>query len=143
MTLDPKLFGENPARDSRFESKDRWHELPNYPHDDPRSSLEFLTRQMNEEVNATEMAARNLVDFPDAPWGLRMAIARQAAACRHSAGAQACASTRGTFSSVVWLWTSPEVSRRGLHAACGACSVGGAKPSRAGGRSALREPPFP
>ena len=73
----------------------------------------------------------------------RMAIARQAAACRHSAGAQACASTRGTFSSVVWLWTSPEVSRRGLHAACGACSVGGAKPSRAGGRSALREPPFP
>ena len=58
MTLDPKLFGENPARDQRFESKDRWHELPNYPHDDPRSSLEFLTRQMNEEINATEMAAR-------------------------------------------------------------------------------------
>jgi hypothetical protein len=64
--LDPKLFGPNPARDERFDSKDRWHELPNVPHDHPDSSLEFLTRQMNEEINATEMAACNLVDFPDA-----------------------------------------------------------------------------
>jgi uncharacterized ferritin-like protein (DUF455 family) len=79
VTLDPKLFGDNPVRDARFDSKDRWHELANIPHDDPRSSLEFLTRQMNEELNATEMAARNLVDFPDADWDLRMAIARQAA----------------------------------------------------------------
>ena len=79
MTLDPKLFGDNPVRDERFDCKDLWHELANHPHDDPRSTLEFLTRQMNEELNATEMAARNLVDFPDADWGLRMEIARQAA----------------------------------------------------------------
>ena len=96
MTLDPKLFGENPARDRRFESKDRWHELPNYPHDVPRSSLEFLTRQMNEEINATEMAARNLVDFPDANWALRMAIARQAAdEARHAAAFRRLLEQRG------------------------------------------------
>ena len=94
--LDPKLFGDNPVRDPRFDSKDRWHELPNYPHDNPLSVLEFLTRQMNEEINATEMAARNLVDFPDADWGLRMAIARQAAdEARHAAAFRRLLEQRG------------------------------------------------
>jgi uncharacterized ferritin-like protein (DUF455 family) len=94
--LDPKLFGDNPARDARFVSKDRWHDLPNYPHDNPLSSLEFLTRQMNEEINATEMACRNLVDFPDADWGLRMQIARQAAdEARHAAAFRRLLEQRG------------------------------------------------
>jgi uncharacterized ferritin-like protein (DUF455 family) len=96
--LDPKLFGPNPVRDERFNSKDRWHELPNFPHDHPNSSLEFLTRQMNEEINATEMAARNLVDFPDADWGLRMAIARQAAdEARHAIAFRRLLEQRGGY----------------------------------------------
>jgi uncharacterized ferritin-like protein (DUF455 family) len=96
--LDPKLFGPNPARDERFDSKDRWHELPNVPHDHPDSNLEFLTRQMNEEINATEMAARNLVDFPDADWGLRMDIARQAAdEARHAAAFRRLLEQRGGY----------------------------------------------
>jgi uncharacterized ferritin-like protein (DUF455 family) len=53
--------------------------MANLPRDHPRVSLEFLTRQMNEELNSMEIAARNLVDFPDEVWELRMAIARQAA----------------------------------------------------------------
>jgi uncharacterized ferritin-like protein (DUF455 family) len=98
VTLDPKLFGDNPVRDSRFDSKDKWHELANIPHDDPNSSLEFLTRQMNEELNATEMAARNLVDFPDADWGLRMCIARQAAdEARHALAFRRLLEQRGSY----------------------------------------------
>jgi uncharacterized ferritin-like protein (DUF455 family) len=32
---------------------------------------------MHEEINGLEIAARNLTDFPDTPWELRFAIARQ------------------------------------------------------------------
>src|SRR5262249_43188063 len=96
MTLNPKLFADNPARDARFVCKDRWQELPNLPHDHPDSNLEFLTRQMNEEINAVEMAARNLVDFPDEIWELRMAIARQAAdEARHAAAFRRLLEARG------------------------------------------------
>ena|SRR5262245_24851288 len=96
MTLNPKLFADNPARDSRFVCKDRWHELANLPHDHPDNNLEFLTRQMNEEINAVEMAARNLVDFPDEIWELRMAIARQAAdEARHAAAFRRLLEARG------------------------------------------------
>jgi uncharacterized ferritin-like protein (DUF455 family) len=71
------LFAEPPARDSRFEVRERWSEMRNIPEDDPLATQEFLHRQMNEEINSIEISARNLVDFPDAPWELRMAMARQ------------------------------------------------------------------
>jgi uncharacterized ferritin-like protein (DUF455 family) len=73
--LDPRLFTEGPARDSRFVVKERWSELQNdeaIDHD-----TEFLHRQMAEEIESIEMSAQNLVDFPDAPWELRMEMARQ------------------------------------------------------------------
>ena len=38
---------------------------------------ERLHRHMNNEVASMEIAAQCLVDFPDAPWDLRMQIARQ------------------------------------------------------------------
>ncbi len=72
-----KLFGDPPARDARFEVKERWAEMRNIPEGDPLATQEFLHRQMNEEINSIEISARNLVDFPDAPWELRMAMARQ------------------------------------------------------------------
>jgi uncharacterized ferritin-like protein (DUF455 family) len=77
MTLDPSLFGDSPRRDSCFEVKERWEEMTNLPHGHPDVGLEFLLRQLNEELNAMEIAARNLVDFPDEDWALRMQIARQ------------------------------------------------------------------
>jgi uncharacterized ferritin-like protein (DUF455 family) len=77
VSLDPRLFAEGPARDRRFAVRETWAEMTNIPPEDPRHHQEFLHRQMNEEVNGLEIAARNLVDFPDADWELRMAIARQ------------------------------------------------------------------
>lgn len=75
--LDLQLFADGPARDARFVVKETWGEAANLPPDDPRATTEFLHRQMNEEVNGLEIAARALADFPGADWELRMAIARQ------------------------------------------------------------------
>ena len=77
MTDSSRLFGEPPARDRRFVVRERWSEMDNYPEDHPLKDAEFLHRQMNEEINSIEMCARNLTDFPDADWELRMEIARQ------------------------------------------------------------------
>jgi len=77
VSLDPRFFGEGPARDGRFAVRETWAEMTNIPPEDPRHHQEFLHRQMNEEVNGLEIAARNLVDFPDADWELRLSIARQ------------------------------------------------------------------
>jgi uncharacterized ferritin-like protein (DUF455 family) len=79
MTDPRDLFGEPPARDSRFDVKERWLELANYDEGDPRKEFEFLHRQMNEEINGLENSARCLTDFPEADWELRMWIARQCA----------------------------------------------------------------
>jgi uncharacterized ferritin-like protein (DUF455 family) len=76
--VDPELFAEPPARDARFEVKERWIECLNVPDEDPRRIPEFLHRQMNEEINGLEMACRGISDFPDAEWDLRMSMARQA-----------------------------------------------------------------
>jgi uncharacterized ferritin-like protein (DUF455 family) len=96
VTLDPRLFAEGPARDARFTVREVWSEMTNLPADDPRATAEFLHRQMNEEVNGLEIAARNLADFPDADWELRMAIARQAAdEARHVDMFRRCFEARG------------------------------------------------
>lgn len=78
-TLDPKLFGPAPARDDRFSEKNRWVELKNFAEGHPLKVVEFFHRQMNEELNGVENAARSLADFPEAEWTLRMSIARQCA----------------------------------------------------------------
>ena len=77
--LDSELFAENPARDSRFNVKERWVECPNLPPEHPHHQLEFFQRQMNEEVNSIEASARCLTDFPNAEWPLRLELARQCA----------------------------------------------------------------
>jgi uncharacterized ferritin-like protein (DUF455 family) len=77
VTLDPRLFAPGPARDARFQVKDTWEEMVNFPEGHPEAVREFLHRQMNEEVDGLEMSAQNIADFPDAPWELRMAMARQ------------------------------------------------------------------
>jgi len=75
--LDPELFAAGPARDGRFVVKDRWRECSNLREGDPERETEFLHRQMNEEVNGMECAARMLADFPEIEWELQMCIARQ------------------------------------------------------------------
>ena len=84
--LDPALFAPGPARDERFAVKDRWIECANFPDGHPDQVVEFLHRQMNEEVDSLESSARNLCDFPDANWEIRMCLARQCAdEARHAA----------------------------------------------------------
>lgn len=75
--LDPALFAPGPARDARFEVKERWIDCANFPIGHPEQVVQFLHRQMNEEVDSLESSARNIADFPDADWELRMHLARQ------------------------------------------------------------------
>ena len=72
-----KLLADNPVRDSRFNVADRWSDCTDFAKDDPLREIEFFHRQMNEEVDSLECSARNLSDFSDTPWELRMSLARQ------------------------------------------------------------------
>jgi len=87
---------DSPARDARFTVVDTWRECANFPDGDPRKILEFMHRQMNEEMDATECSARTITDFPDAPWELRMFLARQCAdEARHALAFSKLFQTRG------------------------------------------------
>ena len=95
-TLDPSLFADGPARDARFTVAARWVDCANYPVGHPLRAIEFLHRQMNEEVDSLECSAANLRDFPDAAWELRLALARQCAdEARHAAMFRRMFETRG------------------------------------------------
>jgi uncharacterized ferritin-like protein (DUF455 family) len=74
-----EIFGPAPARESHVTVRDRWAECLNLADGDPRKPAEFFHRQLNEELNVLENAARNLVEFPDADWEIRMWLARQCA----------------------------------------------------------------
>lgn len=85
-SLDPTLFAPSPARDGRFTVAARWVECANFPDGHPLRAIEFLHRQMNEEVDSLECSAANLRDFPEAAWDLRLSLARQCAdEARHAA----------------------------------------------------------
>jgi uncharacterized ferritin-like protein (DUF455 family) len=80
------LFADSPARDGRFTVAARWIECANFPDGHPLRGIEFLHRQMNEEIDSLECSAANLRDFPQAPWDLRLSLARQCAdEARHAA----------------------------------------------------------
>src|SRR5262249_39567578 len=77
--LDPRLFAASPARETCFTVKERWIECANLPDDHPCKNVEFLHRQMNEEINSMEISGRCLADFPQADWELCLSIAHQCA----------------------------------------------------------------
>jgi uncharacterized ferritin-like protein (DUF455 family) len=76
-SYDPTIFAPAPARDARFDVKEQWVDMYNLPEEHVEREVEFFHRQMNEEINGMECAARTLADFPEADWELRMCIARQ------------------------------------------------------------------
>lgn len=93
---DAPTFGPSPARERHVRVMDRWADCTNLPRDHPLKLVEFLNRQLNEEVNVLENAARNLVDFPEADWELRMAFARQCAdEARHAQAYERLLKARG------------------------------------------------
>ncbi len=72
------LRGE-PARETCFTVVSTDAEMAEWPGFSDESRRERLHRHMNNECVAMEIASQALADFPEAPWDLRMAIARQAA----------------------------------------------------------------
>ena len=72
-----QCLADAPARDDRFTVLDRWQDCVNLPEGHAQKTLEFLHRQMNEEVDALECSSRSMCDFPEAPWEIRMFLARQ------------------------------------------------------------------
>jgi uncharacterized ferritin-like protein (DUF455 family) len=90
------LFAADPARDSRFVVKTRWVDCDNLPGDHPLHLLEFFHRQMNEEIDSLEASAQSIADFPEAPWELRLELARQCAdEARHARAYRAHLESRG------------------------------------------------
>ena len=75
-----------PAREPCFKVVDLETDMEEYPGMSDISRRERLHRHMHVEIGAMEIAAQNIVDFPDAPWGLRMELAAQSRdEARHAA----------------------------------------------------------
>jgi uncharacterized ferritin-like protein (DUF455 family) len=73
------VLADDPAREPCYTVVTTDDEMQDWPDMSDVSRRERLHRHMNNEAGAMEIAAQCLVDFPDAPWELRMRIARQAA----------------------------------------------------------------
>ena len=77
----------DPAREACFKVVDSDAELEEWPGMTEISRRQRIHRHMNNETGAIEIAAQCLVDFPEAPWELRMHLARQCwDESRHVAG---------------------------------------------------------
>lgn len=69
----------DPAREECFDVVHTDAEMVEYDDFSDVSRKERLHRHMNNECVALEIAAQSVADFPEAPWDLRMKLARQAA----------------------------------------------------------------
>jgi hypothetical protein len=67
----------DPLREDCFTVVNSDAELQEWPDMSQISRRQRLHRHMNNETGAIEIAAQCLVDFPEAPWDLRMQLARQ------------------------------------------------------------------
>jgi uncharacterized ferritin-like protein (DUF455 family) len=68
---------EPPARDASFTVVTRDAEMHEYDGADPRALRETVHRHMSNEITSLDIAAQCLFEFPDAPWELRLELARQ------------------------------------------------------------------
>jgi hypothetical protein len=67
----------DPSREPCFRIVHDASELADYPDMSEVSRRQRLHKHMHNEMQSLEMAAQSLADFPDAPWELRMCLARQ------------------------------------------------------------------
>ncbi|HUO90295.1 MAG TPA: DUF455 family protein [Rhizomicrobium sp.] len=68
----------DPAREDCFVvSQHETEMVSERDYNSPAAVRSIMHREYNNEVQNTEIAAQMLVDFPDAPWELRMELARQ------------------------------------------------------------------
>jgi len=76
----------DPARESCFEVVQLHKDLHDYEGMSEVSRRQRLHRHMHNEMQTLEIVAQGLADFPDAPWELRLEMARQCwDETRHSA----------------------------------------------------------
>jgi uncharacterized ferritin-like protein (DUF455 family) len=68
---------KEPQRDSCFRVVRNELEMEEYDKSTDKGRREMLHRHMSNEITSLDIAAQCLVDFPDAPWELRMELARQ------------------------------------------------------------------
>jgi len=68
---------KDPAREPCFQIVHLHHDVPDAPSTTPEGRLMRAHREFNQELQTMEIAALCLVDFPSAPWELRMELARQ------------------------------------------------------------------
>jgi uncharacterized ferritin-like protein (DUF455 family) len=67
----------DPAREACFRVVHDAAELADYADMSDVARRQRLHKHMHNEMQSLEMAAQSLADFPDAPWELRMCLARQ------------------------------------------------------------------
>ncbi len=67
----------SPAREACFHVVLDQNQMHKPAHGSIGHRREMLHGDINEEIQSLEIAAQSLVDFPDAPWEIRMHLARQ------------------------------------------------------------------
>jgi uncharacterized ferritin-like protein (DUF455 family) len=67
----------DPARELCFNISHLQSEMSRPNDTSSASRREYLHREVNQEVLSLEIAAQTMADFPEAPWELRMQLARQ------------------------------------------------------------------
>ncbi len=70
-------FRADPARDACFTVVRYDSEMHEYEGTGELARRELVHRHMSNELTSLDIAAQCLAEFPDAPWGLRMQLARQ------------------------------------------------------------------
>ena len=70
-------FRNDPAREPCFKIVHLHHDVPDSGNVTQEAKRQRAHREYNQEVQTLEIAALCLVDFPNAPWDLRMELARQ------------------------------------------------------------------
>jgi len=73
----PVTLRSSPARDACFRVVLRDAEMHEYESTDERARRELVHRHMSNEITSLDIAAQCLADYPDAPWELRLELARQ------------------------------------------------------------------
>jgi hypothetical protein len=75
--LESLRLRDDPARDGCFRVVRRDGEMDDIAGSGPVARRELVHRHMSNEVTSLDIAAQCLADFPDAPWELRLELARQ------------------------------------------------------------------
>jgi len=77
FTFGPLTLRSDPARDPCYTLVRRESEMHEYEGTGEVARREMVHRHMSNEVTSLDIAAQCLAEFPDAPWGLRLELARQ------------------------------------------------------------------